>query len=140
MDFETHDLVRLKVDLPEYDLAAGTQGMILGSPEDDEYDYAVEFYAEDSTPLDVVAVSATEIVLFQPHFAPGQRIVLLHDLPEWRLSAGDVGTLSQVEPAGTEVEFATLNGRRYALVRLEYGWFRRAGSNEIATTRPLQVN
>ncbi len=67
------------------------------------------------------------------------RVVLLRDLPEQRLRAGDVGTVVMVYRDGEafEVEFLTLGGDTHALATLPMSALRPAEDHEVAHARQL---
>ena len=66
-------------------------------------------------------------------------IVLLEDVPSYRLRAGDVGTVVLAHPeGGYEVEFMTLTGETIAVVTLTGSQVRQIGPGEIASARPLE--
>ncbi|MFW6069040.1 MAG: DUF4926 domain-containing protein [Chloroflexota bacterium] len=69
-----------------------------------------------------------------------QSVVLLTDLKEYGLKAGDMGTVVLVhnEGAGFEVEFVTLDGETIAVVTLFANQVRPIGEREIAHVRPLE--
>lgn len=69
-----------------------------------------------------------------------QSVVLLTDLKEYGLKAGDIGTVVLVhnEGAGFEVEFITLDGETVAVVTLFTNQIRPIGEREIAHVRPLE--
>lgn len=69
-----------------------------------------------------------------------QSVVLLTDLNEYSLKAGDIGTgvLVHNEGAGFEVEFITLDGETVAVVTLFGDQVRPIGEREIAHVRPLK--
>jgi Domain of unknown function (DUF4926) len=63
-------------------------------------------------------------------------IVLTTDLPEYGLSAGDLGTVVLVhKQGGYEVEFMTLDGETIAVVSLSPEQVRPVGHREIAHAR-----
>ena len=67
-----------------------------------------------------------------------QSAVLTTDLPEFGLSAGDVGTIVLVHGNdGYEVEFVTLDGETLAVVSLNLDQLRAVEPDEIAHARPL---
>jgi hypothetical protein len=66
------------------------------------------------------------------------RAVLTTDLPEYGLSAGDLGTIVLVHgKEGYEVEFVTLNGETLAVVSLHANQLRAAEPREIAHARAV---
>jgi hypothetical protein len=68
-------------------------------------------------------------------------VVLLRDLPEHRLKAGDIGTIVLVHDggAGYEVEFSTLAGETVAVVSLFPDQIRSIARHEIAHARKVAV-
>ncbi|QQO33826.1 DUF4926 domain-containing protein [Bradyrhizobium diazoefficiens] len=66
-------------------------------------------------------------------------VVLKRDLPEERLTAGDVGTVVLVhqQGAGYEVEFTTLSGDTVAGVTLDAADVRSVGPREIVHARAV---
>jgi hypothetical protein len=67
------------------------------------------------------------------------RVVLLHDLPNLRLQAGDIGTVVRIHDgrAGYDVEFKTLAGESVAVTTLVPAQFRVVGPRDIAHVRKL---
>lgn len=66
-------------------------------------------------------------------------VVLMEDLPDHGLRAGDLGTVVLVhgDEEGYEVEFATLAGETMAVVALDPRQVRAIGRDEIAHARPV---
>lgn len=66
-------------------------------------------------------------------------VVLTRDLTEYRLHAGDVGTVVHIYPDAKayEVEFATGAGDTLAVETLEPDDIRPLAANEILHTRPV---
>ena len=66
-------------------------------------------------------------------------VILKCDLPEKRLTAGDVGTVVLVHQGGKgfEVEFVTLNGETLAVVTVLKSQVRAIKRREIAHAREL---
>ncbi len=65
-------------------------------------------------------------------------IVLIHDLSEHKLHAGDLGTVVEVyEPDGIEVEFVKASGETLAVVTLSEDDVRSVGSTDIVSVRSL---
>jgi len=64
-------------------------------------------------------------------------IVLTTDLPEYGLTAGDIGTIVMVHGAGRgfEVEFVTLDGETITVVTLSAHQVRSVAHREIAHVR-----
>ena len=66
------------------------------------------------------------------------RAVLTTDLPEYGLSAGDVGTIVLVHgDEGYEVEFVTLEGETLAVISLDTDQLRPVEPREIAHARAV---
>jgi hypothetical protein len=64
--------------------------------------------------------------------------VLTTDLPEYGLSAGDLGTIVLVyDDEGYEVEFVTLEGETLAVVSLRADQLRSVEPREIAHARAI---
>ncbi len=70
-------------------------------------------------------------------FQEFEEVVLVVDIPEYGLEAGDVGTIVDLDKTGQQVtlEFFALNGRTLAVVPVPIQHVRMAGSNEIAHVR-----
>lgn len=70
------------------------------------------------------------------------RIVLLKDLPEDGLQAGDVGTVVHIHRQGEafEVEFVTLDGGTVAVVTLLSSQIRAVSKRDITHVRELAVS
>lgn len=67
-------------------------------------------------------------------------VVLVKDLPEHGLKAGDIGTVVEVyAPDGIEVEFVTGSGRTQALVTLKTDDVRAIADSDILAVRPLDA-
>ena len=66
-------------------------------------------------------------------------VVLACDLPEHKLTPGDIGNVVLVhnQGEGYEVEFTTLNGETVAVVTLSAKQVRPVGHDEIAHARGL---
>lgn len=65
-------------------------------------------------------------------------VVLTTDLPEYRLSEGDLGTVVMMHgERGYEVEFVTLEGETLAVVSLRSDQVRPISSREIAHARSV---
>lgn len=64
-------------------------------------------------------------------------VVLGSDLPDFKLQAGDVGTVVLVHKGGQgyEVEFTTLDGQTIAVVTLEASQIRPSAQHEIPHAR-----
>ncbi|BBD54371.1 DUF4926 domain-containing protein [Planktothrix agardhii] len=67
------------------------------------------------------------------------RVVLTHDLAEYNLKVGDIGTVVLVhqEGLGYEVEFMTLTGQTITIISLFSSQIRAIGNREIAQARVL---
>jgi hypothetical protein len=64
--------------------------------------------------------------------------VLVRDLPEFGLKAGDIGTIVLIHRAkGYDVEFMTLTGRTVAVTSLSVDEVRPIAQDEIAHAREL---
>jgi hypothetical protein len=64
-------------------------------------------------------------------------VVLLRDLPESGLRAGDLGAVVQAySPAAVEVEFVTASGRTQALLTLETRDLRAVRDDDLLAVRP----
>jgi hypothetical protein len=70
------------------------------------------------------------------------RVVLMTDLPQQNLVAGDIGTVVLVHRnrAGYEVEFVALNGETVAVVSVASGQVRPIARREIAHARLVAVH
>ncbi len=66
-------------------------------------------------------------------------IVLTTDIPEYGLTAGDIGTIVMVHEAGRsfEVEFVALDGEALAIASLSPTQIRLVTHHEIAHARPV---
>ncbi len=66
-------------------------------------------------------------------------VVLVCDMLEHKLAAGDIGTVVLVhdERKGYEVEFMTLDGQTIAVSTLRADQVRQAHADEIAHARPI---
>jgi hypothetical protein len=66
-------------------------------------------------------------------------VVLLQDLPENSLKAGDIGTVVHIHKGrtGYEVEFITLAGQTVAIVTLLPGQLRPISRHDLAHVRDL---
>lgn len=67
-------------------------------------------------------------------------VVLTQDLPDERLTAGDVGTVVHVHGNGTgyEIEFMTLSGRTIAVATVMSSQVRAVSSRDLVHVRELQ--
>lgn len=70
-----------------------------------------------------------------------ETIVLVEDMPDHGLRAGDLGTIVMVhrDGAGYEVEFVTLDGGTVAVVTLTSSQVRPVDAREIAHARALAI-
>ncbi len=69
-------------------------------------------------------------------FREHESVVLTHDLPEFGLKAGDVGTIVMVHAAGGyEIEFMALDGETIAVTSLSTDEMRPIARREIAHAR-----
>jgi len=70
-----------------------------------------------------------------------ESVVLMVDLPEHGLRAGDIGTvvLTHRDGEGYELEFTTLEGKTLAVVTLLASQVRRIQPGEIAHARRLEA-
>ncbi len=65
-------------------------------------------------------------------------IVLMHNIPEHSLCAGDLGTVVEVyEPDGLEVEFVKASVETLAVLTLKEGEVRPVASSDIVFIRSL---
>lgn len=65
-------------------------------------------------------------------------VVLKHDVPEYDLRVGDIGTVVHCYSAGNfEVEFVSAGGQTVAVLSLTGGDLREMNSNEILHVRDL---
>lgn len=66
-------------------------------------------------------------------------VVLTHDLPDFGLQAGDVGTVVMVHAGGRgfEIEFTTLTGETVGVVTVSAEDVRPVGKREIAHVREV---
>jgi hypothetical protein len=66
-------------------------------------------------------------------------IVLTTDIPEYGLTAGDIGTIVMVHETGRgfEVEFVALDGETLAIASLSSTQIRPVTHHEIAHARPV---
>jgi hypothetical protein len=67
-----------------------------------------------------------------------ETVVLVRELPEHGLRAGDLGAVVQVyQPDGLEVEFVTAAGKTKALVTLRVGDVRKVQDNDLIAVRSV---
>ncbi len=72
-----------------------------------------------------------------PTFRELDTVVLLRDIPEAGLKAGDLGAIVGVyAPDGLEVEFVTASGRTQALLTLRTGDVRPVRDDDLLSVRP----
>lgn len=65
-------------------------------------------------------------------------VVLVRDLPEHGLKAGDLGAVVEIHsPSGLEVEFVTASGRTTALVTLTSNDVRAISDTDLVAVRSL---
>jgi hypothetical protein len=66
-----------------------------------------------------------------------ERVVLTTDMPEEKLTAGDVGVVVHIHDEGKayEVEFVALDGETFAVVTLEHRHIRVVEQHEITHAR-----
>ena len=116
------DAVILNEDLPEHNIKAGIQGVIVESFPRSPDVFLVEFFdAEDKT-IDVVSVHAHQLTVTLADFYDGDSIAVLNDQPKLRLTRGQVGVIKRrTAPGVYEVEFVDGAGTVYALVTLHAG-------------------
>jgi len=63
-------------------------------------------------------------------------VVLVRDIPEYGLQAGDIGTIVEIYPGNElEVEFVTASGMTQALLTLNEEDVRSINSYDLLTTR-----
>ncbi|MEM2291719.1 MAG: DUF4926 domain-containing protein [Nitrososphaerota archaeon] len=67
-----------------------------------------------------------------------ETVVLLRDMPEHGLRAGDLGVVEVYGPEGLEVEFVTASGRAQAVVILSPKDVRKLSPEDMFAVRPLQ--
>ena len=73
-------------------------------------------------------------------YAPLEIVVLVRDLPDHHLRAGDLGAVVSVYPPdGLEVEFVTASGRTSALVTLRLADVRRIADTDLVAVRSLSA-
>lgn len=71
-----------------------------------------------------------------------EMVVLLHDIPESKLLAGDAGAVVEIYDNGAayEVEFSTQNGHTFALLALPASAIRMPNANEMYCMRDTSRN
>lgn len=73
-----------------------------------------------------------------PDFKELDTVVLVKDIPESGLRAGDLGAIVQTyDQASLEVEFVTAAGRTQALLTLPVDSVRPVRENDLPTVRPV---
>ncbi len=73
------------------------------------------------------------------HFDLLETVVLMRDMPEFKLKRGDLGTIVELyETDGLEVEFVTAAGRTQAVVTLHVNDVRKVEANDLIAVRSLQ--
>ena len=73
-------------------------------------------------------------------YSPLDTVVLVRDLPDHHLRAGDLGAVVAVYPPdGLEVEFVTASGRTSALVTLRLADVRRIADTDLVAVRSLSA-
>ncbi len=69
-----------------------------------------------------------------------EEIVVLRDIPDEELRAGDIGTVVHVYPnGGLEVEFFAASGRTRAVVTLRTADVRAVTDNDVVAVRSLEA-
>ena len=72
-------------------------------------------------------------------YEPLDTVVLVRDIPEHRLCAGDLGAVVEVyAPDGLEVEFVTASGHTTALVTLSADDVRPIADTDLVAVRPIE--
>ena len=72
-------------------------------------------------------------------YKPLDTVVLIRDLPEHKLRAGDLGAVVEVyEPDGLEVEFVTGSGRTTALLTLKTDTVRPIADTDLMAVRSTE--
>jgi len=67
-----------------------------------------------------------------------ESVVIMRDMPEKGLRAGDIGTVVQIYCGDeVEVEFTRASGETQALLTLSFGDIRKVDSGDMITTRRL---
>lgn len=67
-------------------------------------------------------------------------VVLVRELPEFSLRAGDLGTIVAIyEPDGLEVEFVKASGQTQAVLTLTEADIRAIKADDIVSVRPLTL-
>ena len=70
--------------------------------------------------------------------SPLDTVVLVRDLPDHGLRAGDLGAVVEVHPpSGLEVEFVTASGRTTALVSLQASDVRAIADTDLVAVRTI---
>lgn len=97
------DSVILNVDLPQYNIPAGTVGAIVETLSESDGAYLVEFFDKDHHTIDVVDVTAAQITVTLPDYFDGEQVALMSDLPQHHLKRGQVGHIEKRSAPGTYV-------------------------------------
>jgi hypothetical protein len=67
-------------------------------------------------------------------------VVLVRDLPEFGLRAGDLGTIVAIyQPAGLEIEFIKASGQTQTVLTLTEADVRAIKADDIISVRPLSL-
>lgn len=68
-----------------------------------------------------------------------EQVVFTVDLPEYRLLAGDVGTVADIHPSGKayEVEVFRVDGSTLGVFTVKEGQIRPAAKNEVVHARAI---
>lgn len=68
-----------------------------------------------------------------------EQVVFTVDLPEYRLLAGDMGTVADIHPSGTvyEVEVFWVDGSTLGVFTVKEGQIRPAAKNEVVHARVI---
>ena len=93
---------------------------------------------QSTTPKLITAHPKSEKTVIEEH----DRIILLKDLPEDGLQAGNIGTVVYIHSQGEvfEVEFMTLDGGTVAVVTLLSSQIRAVSKRDITHVRELAVS
>lgn len=114
-----YDSVILNVDLPHYNIKAGTVGAIVETLSEADGAYLVEFFDKDHHTIDVVDVTATQITVTLPDYFEGEQVALMTDLPQHDLRRGQVGRIEKRTAPGTyQIVFQDSQQNPYAELTL----------------------
>jgi hypothetical protein len=114
-----YDSVILNVDLPQYNIKAGTVGAIVETLSEADGAYLVEFFDKDHQTIDVVDVTAAQITVTLPDYFEGEQVALMTDLPHHNLRRGQVGRIKKRTAPGTYlVVFQDYHEQIYAQLTL----------------------